>query len=149
MLLFHGLLACRFYGHPLKLVAPVLALSRALVEKKTLRRKIVCLLICSLQGEGLCSIGACAKAFATPYLFLPCSTLKDNLGRDRPFQRATLACRKAMSFKKRLALPQFSCLVPLQRRAWGLSAPCACWWGQMQFPRRRSARLGMEEDGFT
>lgn len=74
MLLCHDLLACCFYGYLLRCVTPVLALSRALVEKKTPRRKIVCLLIHSLQGEGLCSIGARTKAFATPDPFLLCCT---------------------------------------------------------------------------
>lgn len=58
----------------LKCITPVLALSRALVEEKALRRKIVCLLIHCLQDEGLCSVGACAKAVATPDQFLPWST---------------------------------------------------------------------------
>lgn len=99
----------------------------------------MCILIHCLQGKGLCSIGACAKAFATPDPFLPCFTLtkslKDSLGRDRLSQCAALSCRKAMSFNKRLAVPQSSCLVPLQRRVQGLSVWHECWQGQTQFPK--------------
>lgn len=75
VLRLHSILAHWFYGHLLKCVTPLLALSRALVEDKALRRKVVCLLIHSLQGEGLCSNGACSKAVTIPDQFLPCSTL--------------------------------------------------------------------------
>lgn len=95
VLLFHDILARWFYGHLLKCVTPVVALSRALVEETALRGKIACLLIHCLQGEGLCSVRACAKTVATPDPFLPCSTLTKSvkdLGSVRLFQCGLQEC---------------------------------------------------------